>query len=139
MDEKEDKEDYEIGYGKPPQHSQFKKGQSGNPTGRPRKDPTLAESCRKILNKRVTFKLNGTPRKLVVRDAIAMTLASKASSGDVPAAKFLMSASESGKSDSGQALPLMIDGLRAMHAKHEAADAASAKMKDQEGEVKEDA
>jgi uncharacterized protein DUF5681 len=30
---------YEVGYGKPPRHTQFKKGQSGNPGGRPRKRP----------------------------------------------------------------------------------------------------
>jgi hypothetical protein len=29
-------DDYEIGYGKPPRHTQFRKGQSGNPGGRPR-------------------------------------------------------------------------------------------------------
>ena len=28
--------DYEVGYGKPPKHSRFKPGQSGNPKGRPR-------------------------------------------------------------------------------------------------------
>jgi hypothetical protein len=28
--------DYEVGYGKPPQRSRFRKGQSGNPGGRPR-------------------------------------------------------------------------------------------------------
>ncbi len=28
--------DYEVGYGKPPVHSQFKPGQSGNPSGRPK-------------------------------------------------------------------------------------------------------
>ena len=27
---------YEVGYGKPPKHTQFKKGQSGNPKGRPK-------------------------------------------------------------------------------------------------------
>ena len=27
---------YEVGYGKPPKHTRFKKGQSGNPKGRPR-------------------------------------------------------------------------------------------------------
>lgn len=26
-------EQYEVGYGKPPRHSQFKAGQSGNPKG----------------------------------------------------------------------------------------------------------
>lgn len=32
----EDKDDDEyVGYGKPPKHSQFKKGASGNPKGRP--------------------------------------------------------------------------------------------------------
>lgn len=29
--------DYDVGYGKPPQQSQFKKGQSGNPYGRPKR------------------------------------------------------------------------------------------------------
>ena len=29
-------EDYEVGYGKPPQHTRFKKGRSGHPEGRPR-------------------------------------------------------------------------------------------------------
>ena len=27
---------YQVGYGKPPVHAQFRKGQSGNPGGRPR-------------------------------------------------------------------------------------------------------
>jgi hypothetical protein len=28
--------DYKIGYGKPPEHTRFRPGQSGNPAGRPR-------------------------------------------------------------------------------------------------------
>src|SRR5215208_7957735 len=31
---------YEVGYGKPPVHSRFRKGQSGNPSGRPRRKST---------------------------------------------------------------------------------------------------
>lgn len=33
--------DYEVGKGKPPKHTQFKKGQSGNPEGARRHDSTL--------------------------------------------------------------------------------------------------
>jgi hypothetical protein len=40
-DEKQ-KDEYEVGYGKPPKETQFKKGVSGNPTGR-RKKPTTFE------------------------------------------------------------------------------------------------
>ena len=32
-----DNENYEVGYGKPPKANQFQKGQSGNPSGRPKK------------------------------------------------------------------------------------------------------
>lgn len=39
--------DYEVGKGKPPKHTQFVKGQSGNPHGRRRKTPTLADLVEK--------------------------------------------------------------------------------------------
>ena len=39
----DDKRDYEVGYGRPPKASQFKKGKSGNPRGRPKKDPSIAD------------------------------------------------------------------------------------------------
>ena len=28
---------YHVGYGKPPPHTRFRKGESGNPSGRPRR------------------------------------------------------------------------------------------------------
>jgi uncharacterized protein DUF5681 len=36
MSDNNTKRDYLVGYGRPPEHSRFKKGQSGNPTGRRR-------------------------------------------------------------------------------------------------------
>ena len=45
--------DYEVGYGKPPSHTRFKPGQSGNPRGRPRGSrnvqPSLSEERIKAL------------------------------------------------------------------------------------------
>ena|SRR5437868_14511965 len=37
MSKDDSTDDYEVGYGKPPKNSQFQKGVSGNPTGRPKK------------------------------------------------------------------------------------------------------
>ena len=44
---------YEIGYGKPPKHIQFKKGQSGNPKGRPKKPKNLAALILKTFGDKV--------------------------------------------------------------------------------------
>src|SRR3954452_22678400 len=33
---------YEVGYGKPPRHTRFEKGRSGNPRGRPKSSKNLA-------------------------------------------------------------------------------------------------
>jgi hypothetical protein len=48
----ENKRDYEVGRGKPPVHTRFKKGQSGNPRGpRPKNLPALLVEA---LNEKVT-------------------------------------------------------------------------------------
>ena len=52
VNEKEDKwkadhlsgADYEVGYGKPPKHSRFRPGESGNPKGRPKGSKNKAQS-----------------------------------------------------------------------------------------------
>jgi hypothetical protein len=40
---------YEVGYGRPPKQSQFKRGQSGNPSGTRRKTSSIAEDLRPLL------------------------------------------------------------------------------------------
>ena len=40
---------YEVGFGKPPERTRFKKGRSGNPKGRPRKKPDLYSELTKVV------------------------------------------------------------------------------------------
>ena len=46
------KKDYEIGYKKPPKHTQFKPGQSGNPKGRPQKPQTIEDAAIQTLKQK---------------------------------------------------------------------------------------
>ena len=42
--------DYRVGYGKPPLETRFKKGQSGNPGGRPRRARNLMTQLYRALD-----------------------------------------------------------------------------------------
>ena len=81
--------DYEVGYGKPPRHTRFKKGEaSANPRGRPRKN--LAASLIEGLNKKVVVTENGRRRKIAVREAITSQLINKSATADLRAIKMLL-------------------------------------------------
>ena len=81
--------DYEVGYGKPPRHSRFKKGEaSANPRGRPRKD--MAVLLFEGLNKKVVVTENGRRRRITLREAITRQLINQSASADLRATKMLL-------------------------------------------------
>jgi hypothetical protein len=49
-------EDYKVGYGKPPKSGQFKKGTSGNPSGRPKKPTDSVSVLMRELDSKFTIK-----------------------------------------------------------------------------------
>jgi hypothetical protein len=56
--------DYEVGYGKPPKHRQFKRGQSGNPNGRPKAAKSGPTDIAAILGEPLTVRQAGTTRRM---------------------------------------------------------------------------
>lgn len=46
-------DDYEVGFGKPPKHTQFEKGRSGNPKGRPKGSKNIPMLVREIFDEKV--------------------------------------------------------------------------------------
>jgi Family of unknown function (DUF5681) len=71
----------EVGYGKPPRHTQFRKGQSGNPGGRPRRQPVqranallLAEAYRSVAIKEDGRMVPVTALQAVLRSQIELAI-----------------------------------------------------------------
>lgn len=75
----------EIGFGKPPKHTQFRKGQSGNPKGRPKGSKNIIVLIRKALEEKVTVKGPGGTHSMSTFEAALMQQANKAASGDIRA------------------------------------------------------
>ena len=86
----DDKPDYEVGYGKPPRHSRFVKGQSGNPRGRPPGAQNMKTLLTKALNELVVVTDNGGRRKVSKREAIITQLVNRSAKADFKAIQILL-------------------------------------------------
>ena len=86
-----DKEpDYDVGYRKPPRHTRFAKGQSGNPRGRPPGAKNLKTLLSEALNETVIVSENGGRRKVTKRQAIITQLVNRSATADWRAIKILL-------------------------------------------------
>jgi Family of unknown function (DUF5681) len=82
--------DYEVGYGKPPDHTRFKRGRSGNPRGRPSGSKNLSTLLGEALSERVIVAENGGRRKITKRQAIITQLVNRSAQADLRAIKILL-------------------------------------------------
>lgn len=94
---------YPVGYAKPPVYTRFKKGQSGNPAGRPRGTLNLATVITKALRERVVINENGERKVVTKLEAAVKQLVNKAASGDLPAFRQLAGLVQMAEQWSGQA------------------------------------
>lgn len=87
-------DDYKVGYKKPPKDSQFKKGQSGNPNGRPKGTKNTLSLIEQVLNEKVFIREGGTQKEVTKTEAVVMRMAQKAMEGDIKAVERLLKYSE---------------------------------------------
>jgi len=86
-----DKElDYEVGYGRPPRHTRFEPGRSGNPRGRPNRSKNLATLLSEALREPVIVTENGRRRKVSKRQAVIKQLVNRSAQGDLKAMPMLL-------------------------------------------------
>ena len=74
--------DYAVGYGRPPQFTRFKPGQSGNPRGRPKGAKNVDTILREVLLRQITVMEAGKRRKITVLEAYFKRLTKQALDGD---------------------------------------------------------
>ena len=79
---KRNRSDYEIGFGRPPKATQFKKGTSGNKKGRPKGTKNIATLFHEAMHQRVVISENGQRRTVTKIEAALIQFANKAATGD---------------------------------------------------------
>ena len=77
------------GRGKPPLHSRFKPGVSGNPSGRPRGKPGLKSILERVLEEKIEVRDGKKMRTMSKYEAILQSQSLKAMQGDTRAASFI--------------------------------------------------
>lgn len=79
----------DVGYGKPPKHTRFRKGVSGNPGGRPKGRRNLASVLDRTLREKVVINENGVRKTVTKLEAAIKQLINQAPSGDKAAIRQL--------------------------------------------------
>ena len=83
--------DEASGYKQPPKAHRFKRGQSGNPKGRPKGARNLSTDLNEMMTKRISVRENGKKRRITRQKALLLSLFEKGIHGDVRAVASIMS------------------------------------------------
>jgi hypothetical protein len=110
---------YAVGYAKPPKNTQFAKGKSGNPSGRPKGSKKgLAAELQPVFDQKVNVVINGKAKKVNVMEAIGTKVLAMAMAGNPAAVRLAIdlyqvvnSANDNGPMAAGSSFELSADDL----------------------------
>ena len=84
-DEEKSVRNYAVGYGKPPAHTRYRKGQSGNPAGRRKGSKNFSTVLLEALQETVVIQQDGKTKRISKQQAAVKQAVHKAASGDLRA------------------------------------------------------
>jgi hypothetical protein len=90
----DERQDDKTGYKRPPKSTQFKKGRSGNPKGRPKGARNFKTVVQETLDQPVTLREGERVRNVSSREAAMIQLRGKALKGDQRALERLLALAE---------------------------------------------
>ena len=90
MSNDENAEQEPVGYRNPPPASRFRKGQSGNPKGRPRGRSRKSSPYEAVLGQEVIVRENGRERRVTAEEAFLLKLTKDGLDGDTAAARAMI-------------------------------------------------
>src|SRR5262249_17548295 len=82
---------YTVGYRRPPLHTRFKPGESGNRKGRPKRQRNVRTVLEEALNQRTKIREGDRTRSITKFDGVILTMTNGAVKGDAKAVAALMS------------------------------------------------
>jgi Family of unknown function (DUF5681) len=83
-------DDDQIGYGKPPKATRFKKGKTGNPKGRPKAARNFKTDLMEEMREKVVIREGERSRKIPKQRAVIKTLVARTLKGDPRATDTLV-------------------------------------------------
>jgi hypothetical protein len=103
---------YAVGKYRPPLHSRFKPGQSGNPKGRAKQSRNLRTIVKQVLSEDMQIREGGRLRRMCAMEALVRTLLARSFKGDPKALASLITLwRQSGLTESDENVTELLNGL----------------------------